>query len=81
MGRSAPDGRASETRNWCVAVSYAEPDEQNVLFDWTFADIWRDAQRRRSAYLGSQMAQFFQRRNDAALGTAGDSRLRTSDVR
>jgi len=81
MGRSAPDGRASETRNWCVAVSYAEPDEQNVLFDGTFADIWRDAQRRRSAYLGSQMAQFFQRRNDAALGTAGDSQLRTSDVR
>ena len=62
-------------------MSYAEPDERNVLFDGTFADVWRNAQRRRSAYLGSQMAQRFQRHNDTALGTAGDSRLRTSDVR
>lgn len=81
MGRSAPDGRASETRNWSVAVSYAEPDEQNVLFDGTFADVLQDAQRRRNAYLGSLIAQLFRRRNDADLRTAGDSRLRMSDVR
>ncbi len=69
-----------EPGNWSVAVSYVEPDEQNALFDGTFADVRRDAQRRRSAYLGSLIAQLFRRRNDADLRTAGDSRLRTSDV-
>ena len=50
------EGRASEARNWSVVVSYAEPDEHNVLFDGTFADVRRDAQRRRSAYLGALIA-------------------------
>jgi len=62
-------------------VSCAEPDEHNVLFDGTFADVRRDAQRRGSAPLGSLIAQLFRRRNDAGLHTAGDSRLRTADVR
>jgi hypothetical protein len=75
------EGRASEARNWSVVVSYAEPDEHNVLFDGTFADVRRDAQRRRSAYLGALIAQLLRRRNDADLHTAGDSRLRTADVR
>jgi hypothetical protein len=35
----------------------------------------------RSAYLGALIAQFLRRRNDADLHTAGDSRLRTADVR
>jgi hypothetical protein len=62
-------------------VSYAEPDERNVLFDGTFADVWRNAQRRRSAYVGSWIAQLLRPRNDAGPSTAGDSRLRTADVR
>jgi len=62
-------------------VSYAEPDERNVLFDGTFADVWRNAQRRRSAYVGLWIAQLVRPRNDADLSTAGDSRLRPADVR
>ena len=62
-------------------MSYAEPDEPNVLFDGTFADVWRNAQRRRSAYVGSWIAQLFRPRNDAGLSMADDSRLRTADVR
>jgi hypothetical protein len=77
----APDGHASEARNWSVVVSDAEPDAQNVLFNVTFADVRRDAQLLRSAYLGSLIAQLFRRRDDADLRLAGDSRLRTSDVR
>ena len=62
-------------------MSYAKPAEHNVLFEEAFADVWRNAQRRRSAYVGSWIAQLLRPRNDAGLSTAGDSRLRTADVR
>ena len=35
--------------------------EQSGLFDTSFADIWRDAQRRRSTYYASRLTQVFRR--------------------
>jgi len=51
------------------------------MFEEAFADVWRNAQRRRSAYVGSWIAQLLRPRNDVGPSTAGDSRLRTADVR
>jgi len=81
MGRSAPDGRASGNQELECSSELRRTGRANVLFDGTFADVRLDAQRRRSACLGSLVAQLFRRRNDADLRTAGDIRLRTSDVR
>ena len=80
MGRSALDGRVGNPELE-VAMSYSKPAGQDVLFEETFADVWRNAQRRRSAYVGSWIAQLLRPRNDAGPITAGDSRLRTADVR
>jgi len=63
------------------AMSCSKPAGQEVLFEEAFADVWRNAQRRRSAYVGSWIAQHLRPRNDAGPSTAGDSRLRTADVR
>jgi hypothetical protein len=80
-GRSVPDGRASRTRNWKSRDELLKAGRAEVLFEEAFADVWRNAQRRRSAYVGSWIAQLLRRRNDAGPSTAGDSRLRTADVR
>jgi hypothetical protein len=63
------------------AMSCSKPAGQEVLFEEAFADVWRNAQRRRSAYVSSWIAQLLRPRNDAGPSTAGDGRLRTADVR
>ena len=35
--------------------------EQQSMFEVAFADVWRNAQRRRSAYIGSWVAKVFRR--------------------
>jgi hypothetical protein len=75
-GRSVPDGRASRTRNWKSRDELLKAGREEA-----FADVWRNAQRRRSAYIGSWIAQLLRPRNDAGPSTAGDGRLRTADVR
>jgi hypothetical protein len=61
-------------------MSYSKPAGQDVLFEETFADVWRNAQRRRSAYLGSWIAQLFRPRNDADLRPAGDDVFRMREA-
>jgi len=36
-----------------------KPDEKPGLFEVSFADLWRTAQHRRSAYIGSWIARIF----------------------
>ena len=40
-------------------LTETKPDEKPGLFEVPFAELWRNAQQRRSAYIGSWIARIF----------------------